>query len=103
MTSRVAALLGVTLATMLATPATAQPKPDDPLAKYFGALEAAKLIDVESGNLETLRRELGIAEALLRDGTFGNAAVALFAIVKSPRYAAFTDFVEFQNAEYDLG
>ena len=30
------------------------------------------------------------------------AAVALFAIVKSPRYSAFTDFVEFQNAEYDL-
>jgi tetratricopeptide (TPR) repeat protein len=39
---------------------------------------------------------------LLRDGAFTNAAVALYAIVKSPRYSAFTDFVEFQNAEYDL-
>ena len=74
----------------------------DPLSKYFTELEAMKLIDVESGNLNTLRRELQLAENFLRDGTFVSAAVALFAIVKSPRYAAFTDFVEFQNAEYDL-
>lgn len=77
-------------------------KADDPLAKYFEALEATKLVDVDSGNLDTLRRELQIAEDMLRDGTFVGAAVALYAIVKSPRYAAFTDFVEFQNAEYDL-
>jgi hypothetical protein len=75
---------------------------DDPLARYFTELEATKLIDVESGNLDSLRRELGTAEGLLRDGVFVNAAVALYAIVKSPRYSAFTDFVEFQNAEYDL-
>ena len=75
---------------------------DDPLAKYFAALEQMKLVDVESGNLETLRRELGIAEGLLKDGAFANAAVTLYAIVKSPRYSAFTEFVEFQNAEYDL-
>ncbi len=43
-----------------------------------------------------------MAETLLRDGAFTNAAVALYAIVKSPRYTAFTDFVEYQNAEYDL-
>jgi TolA-binding protein len=76
---------------------------DDPVAKYFTQLAAVKLIDAESGTLETLRTELGAAELLLRDGAFNNAAVALYAIVKSPRYAAFTDFVEYQNAEYDLG
>jgi TolA-binding protein len=75
---------------------------DDPLAKYFSALESMKLIDVESGNLESLKRELAVGEKLLTDGAFTNAAVALYAIVKSPRYASFTDFVEFQNAEYDL-
>ena len=75
----------------------------DPIAKYFTELEAMKLIDAESGNLESLRRELGLAEQLLRDGAFVNAAVALYLIVKSPRYAAFTEFVELQNAEYDLG
>ncbi|HUJ59360.1 MAG TPA: hypothetical protein VLX92_12735 [Kofleriaceae bacterium] len=75
---------------------------DDPIAKYFAQLEQMKLIDVESGTLETLRHELGIGETLLRDGAYTNAAVALYAIVKSPRYAAFGDFVEFQNAEYDL-
>jgi hypothetical protein len=75
---------------------------EDPIAKYFSELEAMKLIDVDSGTLETLRTELQTAEGLLRDGAFTNAAVALYAIVKSPRYSAFTDFVEFQNAEYDL-
>jgi hypothetical protein len=80
-----------------------RPAADDPLAQYFAALAQMKLIDVESGNLETLRRELGAAERLLLDGAFANAAVALFAIVKSPRYTAFADFVEMQNAEYDLG
>jgi hypothetical protein len=83
--------------------AAEQPTADDPVAKYLAELEALKLIDVESGTLETLRRELATAEQLLQGGAFANAAVALFAIVKSPRYAAFTDFVEYQNAEYDLG
>ncbi len=93
------------LVALSATLAHAQPeaatKPDA-LAKYFEALEGTKLVDVESGNLATLKRELQIAEDLLRSGAYTNAAVALYAIVKSPRYAAFTDFVEFQNAEYDL-
>ena len=75
---------------------------DDPLAKYYSELAAMKLIDVESGTLETLKRELAVGEALLRDGAYTNAAVALYAIVKSPRYSALSDFVEFQNAEYDL-
>ncbi len=82
--------------------ADAPPAKLDPIGRYYTELEATKLVDVESGNLETLKRELGAAEALLKSGSFSNAAVALFAIVKSPRYEAFTDFVEFQNAEYDL-
>ncbi|HEU4612523.1 MAG TPA: hypothetical protein VFS15_10615 [Kofleriaceae bacterium] len=72
------------------------------LARYFSELETMKLIDAESGTLETLKRELGVAEGLLHDGAYANAAVALYGIVESPRYAAFTDFVEYQNAEYDL-
>jgi hypothetical protein len=80
-----------------------KPVLDDPVAKYFTQLTAIKLIDAESGTLETLRNDLGAAELLLRDGAYSSAAVALYAIVKSPRYAAFTDFVEYQNAEYDLG
>ncbi|HEX4421193.1 MAG TPA: tetratricopeptide repeat protein [Kofleriaceae bacterium] len=82
---------------------SARPAQADPIARYFTELEAMKLIDAESGNLESLRKELGAAELLLRDGAFVNAAVALYLIVKSPRYTAFTDFVEAQNAEYDLG
>jgi TolA-binding protein len=75
---------------------------DDALAKYYSALEQMKLIDVGGGTLDTLRRDLGVADDLLRDGTYTTAAVALYNIVESPRYSAFTDFVEYQNAEYDL-
>ena len=101
--------LALLLVAVLASSASAQPDaqpapPKDPLAQYFSALEAMKLIDVESGSLETLRHELAVGEGLLRDGAFMPAAVALYAIVDSPRYAdsAFHDSVEFQNAEYDL-
>ncbi len=83
--------------------AAAQPDKADPLARYYAELQAMKLVDVENANLDTLRVELQLAEDLLKSGTFTNAAVALYAIVKSPRYAAFTEFVEYQNAEYDLG
>jgi TolA-binding protein len=84
------------------TTTTAEIKLDE-LAKYYQQLEAMKLIDAESGTLESLKKELQLAENLIHDGAYTNAAVALYAIVKSPRYAAFTDFVEYQNAEYDLG
>ena len=78
-------------------------KPSDPVAAYFAQLESMKLIDATSGNIDTLRHELQVAEDLLKDGAFANAAVSLYAIVRSPRYDALTDFVEYQNAEYDLG
>jgi tetratricopeptide (TPR) repeat protein len=94
--------LGFGLIASMAYADDTKPAAEDQLSKYFTTLEQMKLIDVESGNLETLRRELGVGEQLLRDGAYTNAAVALYAIVKSPRYSAFTDFVEFQNAEYDL-
>jgi hypothetical protein len=81
-----------------ASPATL----DSALADYFRALQSDKLLDVQSGTLTTLRRDLEAAEAMLRGGAALEAAVALFAIVESPRYSAFADFVEMQNAEYDL-
>lgn len=112
------AALAVALAAALASPAAraapaareARAKPartepaaaDDPLARYYTVLAQMKLVDVTSGDADTLRHELAVAEGLIRDGAYGNAAVALYAIVKSPRYASLTDFVEFQNAEYDL-
>ncbi len=106
------ALAMIAVAVAASTPASAQPdeprvrdeprKPVDKLASYFTALEDMKLVDVESGTLVTLKRELRDAEQLLNAGAYTNAAVALYAIVRSPRYAAFTEFVELQNAEYEL-
>lgn len=103
--------------TLAAPRAWAQPAPDATkaatppsrvdtgatIADYYAALEKAGMIDVESGSRETLRHDLDDAERLLRAGNSIEAAVALYAIVESPRYSAFSDFVEFQNAQYYLG
>jgi tetratricopeptide (TPR) repeat protein len=92
----------------VAAPVAAQPAADDdavpatPVARYLTQLERMGLVDVDTGDRRTLEAELAAAEALLRDGDPIDAAVALYAIVETPRYAAFTDFVEYQNAEYDL-
>jgi TolA-binding protein len=77
--------------------------PEGPIAQYFGQLERMGLVDVESGDQETLKKELDAAERLLREGDPIDAAVALYAIVETPRYTDFADFVEYQNAEYYLG
>jgi hypothetical protein len=103
---------GKALATLLALVAStsiahAQEDPpltaSDRLAEYFAQLAQMNLVDVESGDADTLKRELDAAEKLLRDGAAIDAAIALYAIVVSPRYEALTDFVEYQNAEYYLG
>ena len=101
-----AALLGLALASgpgRADEPVDAPPPPTSPTARYFAELEAMGLVDAASGSQETLKRELGAAEALLRAGDPIDAAVALAAIVDSPRYTDFADFVEYQNAEYYLG
>jgi tetratricopeptide (TPR) repeat protein len=72
------------------------------IAEYYQALEALKLLDVETGSRDALRRELGAAEDMLKQGAAVQAAVTLYEIVESPRFTAFEDFVEYHNAEYDL-
>lgn len=99
-------LVSLALVLTLASPAAAQEQadvPDSPIAQYYAQLERMGLVDVESGDQDTLKRELDAAERLLRDGDPIDAAVALYAIVETPRYEAFSDFVEYQNAEYYLG
>ena len=86
-----------------AQPAAPAPASSSPLAAYYKALEGAGLLDVNTGDKSSLKRELAAAEALLQGGAPVEAAVALYAIVESPRYEPFHDFVEYQNAEYDLG
>ncbi len=72
------------------------------ITDYFAELETLGLIDVDTGTREALRVELERAETLLQQGASVEAAVALYAIVESPRFIVFEDFVEYQNAEYDL-
>ncbi len=81
----------------------AAPPRDAPIARYLAELTRIGLVDVATGSEQTLAAEVGRAEALLRDGASIEAAVALYAVVESPRFRDFSDSVEFQNAEYYLG
>jgi hypothetical protein len=81
----------------------APPPPAGPLSAYFTELERIGLVDIATGTEQSLIRELDAAEALLSGGSPADAAVALYAIVYSPRYQDLRDFVAYQNAEYDLG
>lgn len=76
---------------------------DEPIARYFTELERIGLIDVATGSEEALTAEVGRAEALLREGASLEAAVALYAVVESPRFRDLSDSIEYQNAEYYLG
>lgn len=82
--------------------AAEESKPESTVAEYFDELERVGLIDTDTGDRGTLSIELGAAEQLLRAGATIDSAVALYAIVESPRYRPFADFVEYQNAEYYL-
>jgi len=72
------------------------------IADYYQELERLGLVDIETGTKPALTVELAAAEKLLHDGSPIEAAVALYAIVESPRFTDFDDFVEYQNAEYSL-
>jgi hypothetical protein len=78
------------------------PTKDASLAEYFAELERVGLLDVATGSREVMTAEIDRAERLLREGAALEAAVALYAIVESPRFRGFDDFVEYQNAEYYL-
>lgn len=73
------------------------------IGDYFEEFEKSGFIDVDGGSRKSLEADLRRAEALLRSGSFEEAAVAFYAIVESPRYEGFEDFVEFRNSQYYLG
>jgi tetratricopeptide (TPR) repeat protein len=73
------------------------------IAAYYQQLEKLGLIDVETGTRDSLSADVRVAEDLLNQGAAAEAAVALYAIVESPRYADLEEYVEYHNAEYYLG
>jgi TolA-binding protein len=72
------------------------------LGTTYQALEKARLLQASTGSLDRLRKEVEAAEARSARGEFLPAAVALYAVVESPRFADFNDLPEFQAAEYLL-
>jgi tetratricopeptide (TPR) repeat protein len=102
--SRFLSVAAAALAAALATAAAraAPTAPTSPIARYYAELQRLGVVDPRTGAQDTLREELGVAEAALERSDLGAATAALYGVVESPRFADFSDSVGFQNAEYDL-
>ncbi len=91
------------VALVWASVATAQPaSAPTPAGQELQALTKAGVIDPKTGNQDTLKVDLSLAERALGEERFLEAAAMLYLIVESPRYADYGDDPTFLNAEYDL-
>jgi len=91
-----------------AAAASETPAPAGPLAagseleSYFQALTARRLISPETGSDVRLRDVVRRAEDFYLDERYDDAALLLFEVAESPRFADFVDLPEFRGAEYML-
>ncbi len=72
------------------------------LATYYQALAERRLLAAETGSIEELRAELARAEDLALDGQHDAAALVLYELTESPRFADFEASDELRNAQYLL-
>lgn len=88
-------------ATSPATASSASTTTDEAptLGRYLDALAQQRLLAPETGTLPTLREELRRAEALYFAQRHGDAALVLYEIVESPRFADFTESDDYLGAE----
>jgi tetratricopeptide (TPR) repeat protein len=81
--------------------AAAAPAPTG-IGVELGALTKVGVIDPKTGNTDTLKADLALAERALGEERFLEAAAMLYLLVESPRYADFSDDPAYLNSEYDL-
>lgn len=72
------------------------------LQQYLDALAQRRLLAAETGSVERLRELVRRGEQLYFDGLHDEAALLLFEVAESPRFADFVDLEEFRGAEYML-
>jgi TolA-binding protein len=96
-----AATTNAAATTSTATTSTASATTDETptLGRYLDALAQQRLLAPETGTLPILREELRRAEALYFAQRHGDAALVLYEIVESPRFADFTESDDFLGAE----
>ncbi len=73
------------------------------LSSYFDALRKKRFLPAEPAKLAELRTTLARAEALALAGEHEDAALLLFELVESPRFADYSDEHELDAARYLLG
>ncbi|MFK8000244.1 MAG: hypothetical protein AB8H86_11650 [Polyangiales bacterium] len=69
------------------------------LARYLEALSAERLIAAETGSVERLRELVVRGEEHYFEQRYDTAALLLYEVVESPRFADFADSEEFAGAE----
>jgi len=82
------------------TPSAPVDEPDGPtLGRYLEAMSQQRLIADETGSAERLQRLVRTGEELYFDGRYDEAALVLYEVVESPRFADFSGLDEFAGAE----
>lgn len=69
------------------------------LGRYLEALSSERLLAAETGSRESLRALIVVGEELYFEQRYDEAALALYEVVESPRFADFSDNPEFAGAE----
>jgi len=104
------------LALLVAAPAAgqepAEPEPTQPPARaaedviplhaYLAALSERRLLAAETGSVERLRDLVRQGEELFLTQRYHDAALVLFEVAESPRFADFVELDEFRGAEFML-
>lgn len=87
-----------------AAPAAAQEARDDSiqLSDYLEALSVRRLLASETGSVERLRELVQVGETAYFAERYDEAALLLFEVAESPRFADFVDLDEFRGAELML-
>ncbi len=104
----VLSVVAALVASSVAAPARAQDRSGDSggaaisLADYMSALAERRLLAEETGSVERMRELVRRAEAAYFTQRWDDAALLLFEVVESPRFADFSELDEFRGATYLL-
>ncbi|HEX7477243.1 MAG TPA: hypothetical protein VF331_05515, partial [Polyangiales bacterium] len=84
-------------------PPAGQPRAAPALGTYFEALRKRRLVQGETAKVEELRKLLAAGERAEQAGRHEDAALLLFELVESPRFADYAGEAEVDGARYMLG
>ncbi len=95
--------MGTQKGTQMTTQMGSKVRPAPALGAYYDALRKKRLLSVETAKVEELRKLLAEGERAAQERRYDDAALILFELVESPRFADYADESELDGARFTLG